>query len=315
MTPSERFDRSKLAIETKLRRADQRLAQRQFQLSLDQFEWQKKEARQGGWRALLTPTGVVIVGAALGLIGTAAGKWADYLTTKRQQETNIILKASEVPQSLDLEAQEAQRASNLLFFAEAKYIDLPDSYIARLRLTSHIKEGQAPPPPIVQSQTPASAIDLITKEEGFQAQARATPDTDLKVIGYGHVLTAVEKSSGKLRVGSDFISFEDGISEDQARKILQQDLAPAYAAIDELVKVKLSVKQRDALASFIYNVGIARFRTSSLLHSINERDFDAVAEQLMRWSVVNGKELPGLKQRRLDELALWRSGADEGVKK
>src|SRR5580704_383498 len=110
MTPSERLERSKLAIETRLKRADQCLAQRQFQLSVDQFEWQKTEARQHGWRALLSPTGVVIVGAALGLIGTAAGKWADYQTTKRQQETNIILKASEVPQSLSLDAREVQRA-------------------------------------------------------------------------------------------------------------------------------------------------------------------------------------------------------------
>jgi hypothetical protein len=92
MTSEElNFERRRLAIETRLKRAEQRLAR-------DQFEHQK--ALGGGWRALLTPTGGVLMAAAIGLLGTAAAKWADNAIERTKQETMIILKASEVPPTL-----------------------------------------------------------------------------------------------------------------------------------------------------------------------------------------------------------------------
>lgn len=160
MTPDDKLARTRLAIETALKRADQRLARKQYALAEAQFEWQREQATHSGWKLLLTPTGVVIVGAAIGLLGTAAGKWADYLTTKRQQETTIILKASEVPLSLPPAQQDLQRARNLLWFAEANYIDLPTKFIAQLQKASKLEAGETLPPPIVESQSKIDPVKL-----------------------------------------------------------------------------------------------------------------------------------------------------------
>jgi hypothetical protein len=118
------FERTKLAVETRLKRADQALARKQFALEEAKFAWDKKNDRQTGWRFLITPTGALVLVAAIGLIGTALGKWADYLNTKQQQETTVILKASEVPQSLSSEDRDLQRARNILWFAKAGYVHL-----------------------------------------------------------------------------------------------------------------------------------------------------------------------------------------------
>jgi hypothetical protein len=160
----DQLARTKLALETKLKRADQALARKQLALAEAQFDWQKSQAAHSGWQFLLTPTGVVLVGAALGLLGTATGKWADYLTTKRQQETTIILKASEFPPGLSADQQDIQRARNLLWFAEAHYIDLPAVFTKQLRTASRLEPGQTLPPPIVGKSTAPRAdlsVDIV----------------------------------------------------------------------------------------------------------------------------------------------------------
>jgi hypothetical protein len=152
MTPDEEFARKKLAIDTRLKRADQALAREQFLLAQTQFEWQTSQAKHSGWAALLSPTGVVLVAAAIGLIGTAIGKWADYQINRRQQETAVILKAIEVPQGLSLEAQAELRAKNLLWFADAGYIKLSQKYLDDLKVQAKAVPGQSLAAPIVQSQ-------------------------------------------------------------------------------------------------------------------------------------------------------------------
>jgi hypothetical protein len=152
MTPDEEFARKKLAIDTRLKRSDQALAREQLLLAQTQFEWQKSQAKHSGWKALLSPTGVVLVAAAIGLIGTAIGKWADYRINKRQQETAVILKAVEVPQGLTLEAQAELRAKNLLWFADAGYIKLSQEYLDDLKGQAKAVPGQPLAAPIVQSQ-------------------------------------------------------------------------------------------------------------------------------------------------------------------
>jgi hypothetical protein len=187
MMPDDQLARAQLAIDTKLKRADQAIARKQLALAEAQFEWQKSQAAHSGWGKLLTPTGVVLVGAALGLLGTAAGKWADYLTTKRQQETTIILKASEVPPGLSLDTQDVQRARNLLWFAEARYIELPTPFIDQLRKASKLKPGQTLPPPIVESQISAKAALSVA----------IVPDTvSIKPGGYREVKYRFSETSG-----------------------------------------------------------------------------------------------------------------------
>jgi lysozyme len=97
------------------------------------------------------------------------------------------------------------------------------------------------------------------------------------------------------------------ISQDEADNRLRHDLAEAEAAIDQLVRVPLTDNQHAVLVSFTFNAGVAAFRKSTLLHLLNERKYDAIPAQLMRWVHVKGRVSPGLTKRRAAEAALWSS--------
>ncbi len=83
-------------------------------------------------------------------------------------------------------------------------------------------------------------------------------------------------------------------------------------AIEKHVSVCLYQCQFDALVSFAYNVGIANFRSSTLLKRINKDPNDPdIANQFKRWNKgrVNGKltVLRGLTRRRNEEVFLYFS--------
>jgi GH24 family phage-related lysozyme (muramidase) len=305
LTSEGKFERTKLAVETRLRRADQQFARKQFALAEAQFAWEMKRDSQRGWRFLTSPVGVVVLVAAIGLVGTAVGKWADYLNTKKQQETTVILKASEVPQSLSPENQDVQRARNILWFAKAGYIHLPNDFINQMQTAAKLAPGQTLPPPVVQLQTGAGA-DLEARFEGFRSTPHLLPYGGIQVIGFGHTLSEAELSTGHIQVGTESIPFVSGISEEQARRILDQDMVPAYKTVDDLIKVPLTPAQRDALADLVWDIGSRSFARSSLVTLLNQGKYEEVPVQLKRWTVVRGRELPGLKLRRQAEIDLWK---------
>jgi lysozyme len=58
-----------------------------------------------------------------------------------------------------------------------------------------------------------------------------------------------------------------------------------------------------AMGDFAYNLGVARYRASTLRKRINAEDWDGAKVQLMRWTKAGGRELPGLVRRRKAECA------------
>jgi hypothetical protein len=133
--------RKRLAIETKLKRIDQRLARQKF-------EAQSNRDTSSGWKAFFTPTGGTLVVAIFGLLGIFYGKWEDYNINRRTQETTVILKASEVPQSFSAQEQDVQRAKNLLWFARAGYVTLPESFVVQLEKASGLNKDELPSAPV-----------------------------------------------------------------------------------------------------------------------------------------------------------------------
>lgn len=59
-----------------------------------------------------------------------------------------------------------------------------------------------------------------------------------------------------------------------------------------------------AMTDFAYNLGVARYRASTLRRRIDEQDWAGAKEQLMLWVRGGGKVLPGLVKRRQAEAAL-----------
>jgi len=133
-------------------------------------------------------------------------------------------------------------------------------------------------------------LDLITSIE----QLRLTAYRDavgVWTIGYGHTRWAVEGMQ---------------ISAAKALEFLASDVAEAEAAVNRLVKVPLEQHQFDALVSFVFNVGVGAFKSSTLLRLINGRaESMATAAEFLRWVYAKGKKLAGLETRRRKERLLY----------
>lgn len=137
-------------------------------------------------------------------------------------------------------------------------------------------------------KTSKKGIDFIKKFEGFRSYAYVCP-AGVLTIGFGH--------TKNVRLG-------DFCSEMQAEQYLSEDLEMAE---NELNKIQgLNQNQFDALASFIFNLGVRNFQKSTLrteiLKGANEV---AIRSEFGRWVYAGGKVSKGLQARRKAEADLF----------
>jgi len=124
-------------------------------------------------------------------------------------------------------------------------------------------------------------------------------------IGVGHLLTRDERTSGKIIIKDKPVKYHEGLDFEQVTALLSQDLRPVEGMVDKLVIVPLKQCQFDALVCFAFNVGASAFKDSTLLKSLNAKLYDRIPEQLKRWVHDGGKVVPGLVNRRNNEIKLW----------
>jgi lysozyme len=147
-------------------------------------------------------------------------------------------------------------------------------------------------------------LSLLQQWEGFKLNVYKD-SAGLPTIGVGHLLTKSELSSGKITIGGVPVRYANGLTEQQALDLLQQDLAPTTQAVTNGVKVALNQNQFDALTSFTFNVGITAFTNSTLLKLLNQGQYAQVPTQLLRWTRAAGQVVQGLVNRRQNEIKLW----------
>lgn len=133
-------------------------------------------------------------------------------------------------------------------------------------------------------------INLIKNFEGCRLTAYKCP-ANILTIGYGHT-------------GSD-VHTGQKITQEEAEKLLRQDLIVHCNNVSKLVKVPLNQNQFDALVSFEYNVGYGAFMNSTLLKLLNQKKYKEASEQFGRWKFAGGKVLAGLVKRREAEKQLF----------
>jgi lysozyme len=135
-------------------------------------------------------------------------------------------------------------------------------------------------------------ISLIVQFEGIKTRAYPDPATGAEpwTIGIGH--------TGNVQPS-------EVCTDDEAMDWLREDCKAVEQAIDELVEPELTQNQRDALISFVFNVGIGNFRNSTMLKLINASNLGAAAQQFQRWNHAAGQVMPGLTERREAEAALF----------
>jgi lysozyme len=119
-------------------------------------------------------------------------------------------------------------------------------------------------------------------------------------IGFGHL---IDKSPCN---GSE--PYQNGLTMPAGVNLLQQDMYSAHLTVYKAVTVKLTDGQTAALTDFVFNVGSANFRNSSLLRAINGNQGDDVPAQFRRWVYARGKKWPGLVERREGEITLYYLG-------
>jgi lysozyme len=110
---------------------------------------------------------------------------------------------------------------------------------------------------------------------------------------------------GTTRINGKPVVANQKVTVDEANLFLDQDLKQFEDAINKLVKIELNQNQFDALASFVYNVGIENFRKSTLLKKLNANDILGAANEFSRWNRAKGKVLAGLTRRRESEKLLF----------
>jgi lysozyme len=71
----------------------------------------------------------------------------------------------------------------------------------------------------------------------------------------------------------------------QITTALRNDLDEVEQALNTYVLTPLTQNQFDALASFIFNVGVNSFKRSTMLKYINLRNFDAATLEFDRWHI------------------------------
>ena len=138
--------------------------------------------------------------------------------------------------------------------------------------------------------TSAEGVALIKKFEGCELKAYQC-SAGVWTIGYGHTKDVEEG---------------DTISKDQAEEMLVEELHEYENYVNEYVNVALSQNQFDALVSWVYNLGPANLKASTMLKVLNDGKYEDVPYQMKRWNKAGGKVLDGLVRRREAEALLYQ---------
>jgi len=150
-------------------------------------------------------------------------------------------------------------------------------------------------------EVPQAAIDLAKRFEGFHRvskhdSVRAFPyvcPAGFWTIGYGHLCDPSHPP----------------ITEEEAEAYLAQDLATALQATLRYCP-GLATESEDrlsAIVDFAFNLGAGRLQTSTLRRRVNQRNWTAAADELLRWVRGGGRVLPGLVIRRKAEALMLQA--------
>ena len=138
-------------------------------------------------------------------------------------------------------------------------------------------------------KTSAEGLSLIKKFEGCELYAYQC-SAGVWTIGYGHTKDV-----------------EPGmqITKEDAEEMLVEELHEYESYINDFVTAPLSQNQFDALVSWVYNLGPANLKSSTLLRVLNEGKYNEVPAQIRRWNKAGGEVLQGLIRRREAEALLF----------
>lgn len=136
-----------------------------------------------------------------------------------------------------------------------------------------------------------TGLDIVKEAEGLRLSAYLCP-AGIPTIGYGH---------------TKGVKLGDTCTKEQAEKWLENDFFTAKQEVKAVVKVPLRENQLDALASFVFNLGVRKLTQSTLLKKLNAGDYNGAAAEFDKWVFAGKVKLNGLIKRRAKERQLFES--------
>lgn len=141
-------------------------------------------------------------------------------------------------------------------------------------------------------KTSDRGITMIKSFEGLSLEAYGCA-AGIWTIGYGH--------TKGVRTGQR-------VTQEEAEALLRDDICDAEGAVSQCGI--LNQNQFDALVSFVFNVGLGAFGTSTLKKMVAANPNDTlIKSEMMKWkyATVNGRKvvLPSLQSRRIKEAELY----------
>ena len=151
-------------------------------------------------------------------------------------------------------------------------------------------------------------IEMIKHDEGVVMRPYQCPAL-LWTIGVGHV---IDPMHARVKLADrKALPIPEGwnrvLSMDEVNAILKKDLNRFEAGVMRLCPKTDKQSQFDALVSFAFNVGLGNLQNSTLRMKHNRGEFEAAAEEFLKWNKAGGKVLKGLDKRRRGEKALYES--------
>lgn len=151
-------------------------------------------------------------------------------------------------------------------------------------------------------------IHMIKHHEGVRTKPYQCPAL-LWTVGVGHVIDPqharvklADRKQLPIPEGWDRV-----LTMTEVDEILRKDLARFEAGVLRLCPKTADQGHFDALVSFAFNVGLGNLQNSTLRQKHNRGEFEAAAEEFLKWNKAGGKVLKGLDNRRKDERALYLS--------
>ena len=153
-------------------------------------------------------------------------------------------------------------------------------------------------------KTSPSGIAVMHHYESCKLRAYPDPATGGApwTIGWGHTGQEVVKG----------LSW----SKAKADQVFAQDLKKFESGVISSIAAGSTQGQFDAMVCLAYNIGLANFKSSTLLKLFNSGDHAGAALQFLRWNKAAGKVMLGLSRRRESERALFEgASAAEAIRR
>jgi lysozyme len=139
------------------------------------------------------------------------------------------------------------------------------------------------------------AAAIVRPWEGLETTAY--PDiVGVPTVCYGHTGKDVRLGQPKRTIA-------------ECNRLLEGDLAVAYATVKRCIPNALPAPTEAALVSFVYNVGPSGVCGSTLQRYMRAGNIPKGCAQLLRWVYAGGQRVQGLVNRRQAEYRVCMEGA------